>query len=262
MRSRWQRSRRDDPQAPIEMRFIDMFMAALGSSVFLALLLVFLLPKTTRQGTNQELKKKLDGLTAENQQLWQQIPRTPQAGGANTEEKNIIRRWLGVFLMVKGCSIEPEMYVRWEGDVVNFETDQPTSKLPEFDASDVSHNRYTLVGHKYFDIGNGAEIATIMAKVQRVRYCRSEGSQHEWIERETILWRKQGARQLFCLYRSHRPARTGRARMRNPAILFVVEGPHPGGQDHHDAGAAVRVAPPFQNQYGRNDDVEYVPLAG
>jgi hypothetical protein len=54
MRSRWQRSRGDDPQAPIEMRFIDMFMAALGSLVFLALLLVFLLPKTTQQGTNLE----------------------------------------------------------------------------------------------------------------------------------------------------------------------------------------------------------------
>jgi formylglycine-generating enzyme required for sulfatase activity len=167
MRSRWQRSRGDDPQAPIEMRFIDMFMAALGSLVFLALLLVFLLPKTTQQGTidNQELKKKLDEVIAENKQLRRQIP-TSQAGGANTEEKNIVRRWLGVFLMVRGCSIEPEMYVRWEGNVVNFETEQPTSKLPEFDASDVSHNRDTLVGHKYFDIGNGAEIATIMAKVQ------------------------------------------------------------------------------------------------
>jgi hypothetical protein len=167
MRSRWQRSRGDDPQAPIEMRFIDMFMAALGSLVFLALLLVFLLPKTTQQGTNQELKKKLDELVAENRQLRQQIPQTSQAGGANTEEKNIIKRWFGVFLMVRGCdSIQPEMYVRWEGDVVNFETDQPVSKLPEFDASDVSHNRDDLIGHKYFDIGNGTEIATIMAKVQ------------------------------------------------------------------------------------------------
>jgi len=69
MRSRWQRSRGDDPQAPIEMRFIDMFMAALGSLVFLALLLVFLLPKTT-------------------QQLRQQIPQTSQAGGANTEARS------------------------------------------------------------------------------------------------------------------------------------------------------------------------------
>jgi len=164
MRSRWQRSRGDDPQAPIEMRFIDMFMAALGSLVFLALLLVFLLPKTTQQGSNPELKRKLDELTAQNQQLRQQIP-TSQAGGASTEEKNIIKRWLGVFLVVRGCgSIEPQMYVRWEGNVVNFETFQPISKLPEFDASDVS--RDALIGHKYFDIGNGAEIATIMAKVQ------------------------------------------------------------------------------------------------
>ena len=84
------------------MRFIDMFMAALGSLVFLALLLVFLLPKTNQQGSNPELKKKLDELTAQNRQLRQQIP-TSQPVGASTEEKNIIKRWFGVFLVVRGC---------------------------------------------------------------------------------------------------------------------------------------------------------------
>ena len=262
MRSRWQRSRGDDPQAPIEMRFIDMFMAALGSLVFLALLLVFLLPKTNQQGSNPELKKKLDELTAQNQQLRQQIP-TSQAGGANTEEKNIIKRWLGVFLMVRGCdSIEPEMYVRWEGNVVNFETYQPISKLPEFDASDVSHNRDTLIGHKYFDIGNGAEIATIMAKVQELDTAGLEDFNKNGLNAKLFYGVSRATRQLFCLCRSHRPARTGRARVRNPAILFVVERPHPGRQGHDNAAAAICVAPPFQNRSGRNDDVEDVPLAG
>jgi hypothetical protein len=132
------------------MRFIDMFMAALDSLVFLALLLAFLLPKTTQQPR-------------------QQIPQTAQGGGANTntEEKNISKRWLGVFLVVKGCeSTEPEMYVRWEGGVVDFDTFRPISKLPEFDASDVSHYRDNLIGHQYFDIGNGAEIVTAMSNVQ------------------------------------------------------------------------------------------------
>jgi formylglycine-generating enzyme required for sulfatase activity len=140
------------------MRFIDMFMAALGSLVFLALLLVFLLPKTTQEGDNQ-LKKRLDDLIAENQQLRRQIPQT-QALGANTDDKYILKRWFGVFLATKGCNdTDPEVYVRWEGEVINFETGKPAPKQPEFDASDVNHRNDTFVGHRYFDIGNGPEIS-------------------------------------------------------------------------------------------------------
>ena len=47
MTSSWrQLSAREGHGAPVEMRFVDMFMTALGSLVFIALLLVFLLPKT------------------------------------------------------------------------------------------------------------------------------------------------------------------------------------------------------------------------
>jgi formylglycine-generating enzyme required for sulfatase activity len=147
------------------MRFIDMFMAALGSLLFLALLLVFLLPKTTQQGpVNDELKKRNDELIAENQQLRRQIPQTQQAGGANTDEKNIVRRWFSVFLMTNGCNgIKLDMYVRWEGTVVNFNTEQPMSELPAFDASDISHRYDTLVGHRYLDIGDGPEMVPFTA---------------------------------------------------------------------------------------------------
>jgi hypothetical protein len=44
----WRRaSAKDGDGPPVEMRFVDMFMTALGSLVFIALLLVFLLPKTS-----------------------------------------------------------------------------------------------------------------------------------------------------------------------------------------------------------------------
>ena len=46
MRSGWGRSNRGGEHPPVEMRFIDMFMTALGSLVFIALLLVFLIPST------------------------------------------------------------------------------------------------------------------------------------------------------------------------------------------------------------------------
>jgi formylglycine-generating enzyme required for sulfatase activity len=141
------------------MRFIDMFMAALGSLVFLALLLVFLLPRTTQQGTiDNNFKKRLDDLIAENRQLRELLPLTSSGGGANTDEKNILKRWFGVLLMVNGCDgNEPDMYVRWEGDVIDFETGKPLPRLLEFDATDFSHSYDKFVGHKYFDIGNGPE---------------------------------------------------------------------------------------------------------
>ena len=43
MRSAWRAHAAGERQVPVEMRFIDMFMAALGSLVFMAMLLSFLL---------------------------------------------------------------------------------------------------------------------------------------------------------------------------------------------------------------------------
>ena len=85
------------------MRFIDMFMTALGSLVFLALLLVFLLPKTTQSEIKDEdverLKKENQKIVAENQHLRQQIQLQQQASPADTtktEDADIMKRWFGI----------------------------------------------------------------------------------------------------------------------------------------------------------------------
>jgi len=104
------------------MRFIDMFMTALGSLVFLALLLVFLLPKTTQSEIKDEdverLKKENQKIVAENQHLRQQIQLQQQASPADTtktEDADIMKRWFGILLLTSGCpSSEPELYARYE----------------------------------------------------------------------------------------------------------------------------------------------------
>ena len=159
MRSRWHRGEAADNQhAPVEMRFIDMFMTALGSLVFVAMLLVFLLPKTAQQiDDDNQIKKRLDALVAENQRLKQQIPQAPSTGGADANDKNIVKRWFSVVLVANGCDgSEPELYVRWEGKVSNFDTGEPLPDPEPFDASDVN-KKTVLIGSRYFDVGYGAE---------------------------------------------------------------------------------------------------------
>jgi cell division protein FtsB len=131
MRSRWRNGPADEQQPPVEMRFIDMFMTALGGLVFLCLLLVFLLPKVTQSPAQENLEeqnrqlrqdneklsaenRQIKGLIAENQQLNKQLQQL------RTEDLAIIERWLGVFVLASGCNnTEPEIYVRWEGDVID-----------------------------------------------------------------------------------------------------------------------------------------------
>jgi hypothetical protein len=156
MRSPWNRGHAEDHHAPVEMRFIDMFMTALGSLVFLALLLVFLLPKTTQSNSKDEELKKLQ---QQIQQLEQRVPKQPsrQPGGANTEDKDIVKRGFGVLLVTGGCaSDEPKLYVRWEGTMVDFNTEQPMHDPLQFDASTPT-TITKLIGHQYFDLGDGVE---------------------------------------------------------------------------------------------------------
>jgi len=122
VKSPWHRGQGDDQHTPVEMRFIDMFMTALGSLVFLALLLVFLLPKTTQSEIKDEdverLKKENQKIVAENQHLRQQIQLQQQASPADTtktEDADIMKRWFGILLLTSGCpSSEPELYARYE----------------------------------------------------------------------------------------------------------------------------------------------------
>ena len=77
-------------------------MTALGSLVFLALLLVFLLPKTTQSEIKDEDVKRLkknQKIVAENQHLRQQIQLQQQASPADTtktEDADIMKRWFGI----------------------------------------------------------------------------------------------------------------------------------------------------------------------
>jgi cell division protein FtsB len=150
MRWRWRREPADDQQPPVEMRFIDMFMTALGGLVFLCLLLVFLLPKVTQspaqenlEEQNRQLRQDNEKLSAENRQLQQ----------LRTEDLAIIERWLGVFVLASGCkNTEPEIYVRWEGDIIDLRTGARLADAVLFDASNVT-NKTILAGERYFDIG-------------------------------------------------------------------------------------------------------------
>src|SRR5262249_23501625 len=108
-------------------------------------------------------------LIVENRTLRQQIPQGP-SGGGQTEDKDIVKRWLGVLLVTKGCMPwEPELYVRWEGKVVSFQTGQPMPDALEFDASDVIANETIFVGHKYFDVGDGTDSGPIVDAVLQPR---------------------------------------------------------------------------------------------
>jgi hypothetical protein len=154
MRSPWRRDHGSD-QVPVEMRFIDMFMTALGSLVFLCLLLVFLLPKTTSSPPTEKmeeeirrLKKSVEDQTAENQQLKQQLRQiTPY-----------LRRWFGVFLMTSGCKDnDPELYVRYEGKIFNFERQVDMPDAVPFDVTNLA-SKSMLLDHRYLDIGAGVEV--------------------------------------------------------------------------------------------------------
>lgn len=152
MRSRWSKWR-DEDHPPVEMRFIDMFMTALGSLVFIALLLVFLLPKTTQKqdkDNQDELHKQVAQLVAENQRL-RGMNQTPAQGN---EDKDIVRRWFGVAVLTEGCDAgDLELYVRWEGSVVSVETGQKIADALPFDANNPAI-KTVMNGNQYASIGS------------------------------------------------------------------------------------------------------------
>lgn len=166
MRSPWGAAHQgDDHHSPVEMRFVDMFMTALGALVFIAMLLVFLLPKwqgnlkeiiednVRLKQANSELQDGGKELRAKFNSLQNQLD--GRSGPPGTENKNIVKRWFGVLLVSSGCRArEPELYARWEGTLINFETEQPVPDAKLFDAGNVTY-KTTLMGQRYFDIGTG-----------------------------------------------------------------------------------------------------------
>jgi formylglycine-generating enzyme required for sulfatase activity len=172
MRSRWQRARADDHSPPVEMRFIDMFMTALGALIFVALLLVFLLPKTTQNNPDEQIQKRIDDLVATNQTLTQQLQRqaaqVSPPGGGKTDDVDLMRRWFDVMLVTKGCEAgQPELYARIEGKVVNVRTGESAPDPIEFDASNPL-NRTVFFGTAYYDVGNVAETLTNAIKTAQL----------------------------------------------------------------------------------------------
>ena len=160
MKTPWRRPVGDGDHSPVEMRFIDMFMTAIGGLVFIALLLVFLLPKTT---STPAVKKEIDDLkregvrlSVENRGLLQSLQHLRQEQAKIRPES---KRWLGVFMVTSGCrDSEPEVYVRFDGDLYDFTRDPPvqTPDAEKFDASRVL-TKTRLSGARYFDIGIGPE---------------------------------------------------------------------------------------------------------
>src|SRR5262249_36124362 len=167
VRSRWTKPHGGDESSPVEMRFIDMFMTALGALVFLALILVFLLPKVETSKSNKtiddltaqmkELEKTISEQKAEIERLTSQIWRQGQPGTLS-EDKNVVRRRFAVFIVAQSCGInEPVLHVRAEGKIVDF--DDTEKELPPAEPFDASNPvaKTVLVGQRYLDVGYGPE---------------------------------------------------------------------------------------------------------
>ena len=155
MKSRWYSGGGDGSHPPVEMRFVDMFMTALGSLIFIALLLVFLLPQTA-QPSNLDTKKMQSELARLRQELTETQAKARQSlldmeqllKNLREVDKDVVKRWLSVTLVTKDCpSYAPTLYVRWEGPVINVETREPTV-MAQFDAA--GFKLQSLVGARYF----------------------------------------------------------------------------------------------------------------
>jgi hypothetical protein len=136
-----------------------MFMTALGSLIFIAMLLVFLLPKTAQTSTadprqaTKALEAELETVREQlaSEQRWRRDLQQMMKS-VREVDKLVVKRWMVVTLLTKGCPAdEPALSVRWEGDTFHFETREYLGKLPEFDAS--APRLHPLVGNRMFRIG-------------------------------------------------------------------------------------------------------------
>ena len=144
MKSRWYSGEGDGGHPPVEMRFVDMFMTALGSLIFIALLLVFLLPQTA-QPSNIDTPKLQSELARLRQELAETQAKARQSlqdmeqlfKNVREVDKDVVKRWLSVSLLTKDCPpYEPTLYVRWEGPIFEFATGKRVADMARFDASE------------------------------------------------------------------------------------------------------------------------------
>ena len=167
MKSRWYSGEGDGGHPPVEMRFVDMFMTALGSLIFIALLLVFLLPQTA-QPSNIDTPKLQSELARLRQELAETQAKARQSlqdmeqlfKNVREVDKDVVKRWLSVSLLRKDCPpYEPTLYVRWEGPIADFATGKRLEDMARFDASDPRVQN--LVGRRYFLVGPPSSLSTM-----------------------------------------------------------------------------------------------------
>lgn len=163
MRSRWHRGGSDTHHPPVEMRFVDMFMTALGSLIFIALLLVILLPKAAQPSSldTQTLQSELAKLRqdlAKEQQSRQDLQQL--LSNMREVDKHVVKRWLSVTLLTKDCHpYEPILYVRWEGPISDFNTGKSMGSMEAFDAGDPKMHR--LMGNRYSFVGPSTSLSAL-----------------------------------------------------------------------------------------------------
>jgi hypothetical protein len=133
------------------MRFVDMFMTALGSLIFIAMLLVFLLPKTAQTSTDPTVAAKaLEAKLKDAEKKLEDLQKLME--NVNQVDKHVVKRWLSVTLLTKDCpAYEPTLYVRWEGPTFDFYTGKSMGGLDPFDAS--NPKMHPLIGNRPFLIG-------------------------------------------------------------------------------------------------------------
>ncbi len=125
MKASWGSHSSETLHAPVEMRFVDMFMTAIGGLIFITLLLTLLLPELTRKPPPPPPPTRAE--------------RKDEAGIAPSKgevDADVWKRWLAMSLLVKGCKEnEPVFYVRWEGGIRNSQTQQAVpGGMNRFDA--------------------------------------------------------------------------------------------------------------------------------
>ena len=133
MKSKWGGARdAGEGHSPVEMRFIDMFMTAIGSLVFVAIVLIVVLPRMTETKKEDEIKtedkkedeketkkedqkeaKKEDQTEDKKDDKKEDNKETKKEGRAGSEDIYILRKWFSVQMVIHGCQdVDFELYVR------------------------------------------------------------------------------------------------------------------------------------------------------
>lgn len=128
------------------MRFVDMFMTALGSLIFITLLLVFLLPKAAQPVSSAPQTDSIPKLRKERDDALHLLKNVKEV------DKHVVKRWFSILLLTKDCPpLEPMLYARWEGTVSDFTTGATSGEMAKFDAGDPAVHH--LLGRRYVFAG-------------------------------------------------------------------------------------------------------------